>query len=164
LDTNDPIAIRHATVRDIGEMLRLERSSSGAAHWSESQYQLLIEAKHADVSTLALVAECEANPAVVGFLLARHLAPEWELENIVVAQEARGKGIGTRLMQELLACAQQANSHIVFLEVRESNAAAISLYEKLGFQQNGRRKYYYSNPVEDALLYCKNLGQAPISS
>lgn len=158
MDTNDPIAIRYATVRDITEMLRLERSSRGAAHWSESKYQSLIGAKDADISTLALVAEWEANPAVVGFLVARHLAPEWELENIVVAHEARGKGIGTRLIQELLARAQQSNSHTVFLlEVRESNAAAISLYEKLGFQQTGRRKSYYSNPIEDALLYCKNV-------
>jgi [ribosomal protein S18]-alanine N-acetyltransferase len=164
LDTSDPIAIRNATAGDITEMLRLERSSNGAAHWSESQYQSLIGAKDASISTLALVAACEANPVVVGFLVARHLAPEWELENIVVTPEARGKGIGTRLMQELLARVQQANSHTVFLEVRESNAAAICLYEKLGFQQTGRRKSYYSNPVEDALLYCKNLGQAAISS
>ena len=139
-------------------MLRLERSSNGAAHWSESQYQSLIGAKDAGISTLALVAACGGNPVVVGFLVARHLAPEWELENIVVAQEARGKGIGTRLMQQLLARAQQTKSHTVFLEVRESNAAAISLYGKLGFQQTGRRKSYYSNPVEDAILYCKNLG------
>ena len=145
-------------------MLRLERSSEGAAHWSESQYQSLIGAKGADISTLARVAEFRANPAVVGFLIARHLAQEWELENIVVAPEARGQGVGTRLMEELLTRAQEANSHAVFLEVRESNTAAISLYRKLGFQQTGRRKSYYSNPAEDAILYCKSLGQSPISS
>jgi [ribosomal protein S18]-alanine N-acetyltransferase len=145
-------------------MLRLERSSNGAAHWSESQYQSLIEAKDADNSTLALVAECVVNPAIIGFLVARHLAPEWELENIVIAQEARGKGIGTRLMQDLMARAQQTRSQFVFLEVRESNAAAISLYRKLGFQPTGRRKSYYNNPVEDALLFCKKLEPLPISS
>jgi len=145
-------------------MLRLERSSNGAAHWSESQYQSLIGVKDADISTVALVAECEANPAVIGFLIARSVAPDWELENIVVAPEARGKGIGTRLMEGLLARASQTNGGSVFLEVRESNAAAISLYKKLGFQQTGWRKSYYSNPVEDALLYCKNLVSATISS
>ena len=139
-------------------MLRLERSSNAAAHWSESQYQSLIGAKDAEIPTLALLAECEANPAVVGFLLARHLGPEWELENIVVAQEARENGIGTRLIEELLTHAEQTNSRAVFLEVRESNAPARGLYEKLSFRQTGRRKSYYSNPVEDAILYCKNLG------
>ena len=158
MDTNDPIAIRCATIRDIGEMLRLERSSNAAAHWSESQYQALIGAKDAEISTLALVVEREAHMAVVGFLVARHLASEWELENIVVAHEARGKGIGRRLMQELLVRAQQTNANAVFLEVRESNAPARALYEKLGFQQTGRRNSYYSNPVGDAILYCKSLG------
>lgn len=158
MDTNDPIAIRHATLDDIPQMLRLERLSEGASHWSEPQYQSLIGVKDADISTVALVAECEANPSVVGFLIARHVSPEWELENIVVSHETRGQGIGTRLMQELLTHAQQTNSKAVFLEVRESNIAAISLYLKLGFQQTGRRKSYYSNPVEDAVLYCKNLG------
>lgn len=164
MDTNDPIAIRHATSNDISQILRLERSSNGAAHWSESQYQSLIAAKDADVSTLALVAEYKANPALVGFLIARRIAIEWELENIVVAAEAQGKGIGTQLMEELCARAQQAKSQSVFLEVRESNVAAISLYRKLGFQQTGRRKSYYSNPIEDALLFSKNLGRSPISS
>jgi len=145
-------------------MLRLERSSNGAAHWSESQYQSLIGVKDADISTVALVAECESNPAVIGFLIARSVAPDWELENIVVAPEARGRGIGTRLMEGLLARASQTNGGSVFLEVRESNAAAISLYKKFGFQQTGWRKSYYSNPVEDALLYCKNLVSATISS
>ncbi len=164
MDTNDPIAIREATERDITEMLRLERSSNGAAHWTELQYQSLIGANDADNSTLALVAECEANPAVLGFLIARHLPPEWELENIVVALEARGKRIGTRLMEELLARAQKTDSQAVFLEVRESNAPARALYERLGFHQTGRRKSYYSSPIEDAVLYCKSLRQSPISS
>ena len=103
-------------------------------------------------------------PRILGFLIARHLAPEWELENIVVSSEARSKGIGTHLIEELLVSAQQTNSQAVFLEVRESNAAAISLYRKLGFQQTGRRKSYYNNPVEDAVLYCKKLEPVPISS
>ena len=157
MDTNDPIAIRHATLNDISQILRLERSSNGAAHWSEAQYQSLIAAQDADVPTLALIAEYKASPALVGFLIARHVALEWELENMVVAAEARGKGIGTQLMEELLDRAQQAKSQSVFLEVRESNVAAISLYRKFGFRQTGRRKSYYSNPIEDALLFTRTL-------
>jgi ribosomal-protein-alanine N-acetyltransferase len=164
LDTDDPFAIRQASLDDISEMLRLERSSNDAAHWSASQYQSLVGSGDAEISTLVLVAEGQSNQAVVGFLVARHVAPEWELENIVVAPELRKKGVGTGLMEGLFARASQANSQAVFLEVRESNAAAISLYRKLGFHQTGRRKSYYNNPVEDAILYCKKLEPAPISS
>jgi len=148
-------------------MIRLERQSSTAAHWSDAQYGCLFQAEN-DIR-LALVAEgdqpgADGMPRILGFLIAHHLAPEWELENIVVSSEARSKGIGTHLIEELLLSAQQTNSQAVFLEVRESNAAAISLYRKLGFQQTGRRKSYYNNPVEDAVLYCKKLEPVPISS
>ena len=85
--------------------------------------------------------------------MAQHLAPEWELENIVVAPAARRKGLGKRLLEALLAAARETNSRSVFLEVRASNAAARSLYEKAGFEPTGRRKSYYTNSAEDAVLY-----------
>ena len=111
-----------------------------------------------------LIADCDlppelghAVPTVVGFLIARQAAAEWELENIVVAEEFRGRGIGTELLKELLTEAQKANSDAVFLEVRESNTASRRLYEKLGFHETGRRRDYYSNPTEDAILYGRTL-------
>jgi ribosomal-protein-alanine N-acetyltransferase len=70
-----------------------------------------------------------------------------------VAHSARRKGLGTRLLDALLAAARETHSTSVFLEVRESNAAARSLYEKAGFNQTDRRKSYYTNPPEDAILY-----------
>lgn len=138
-------------------MMRLERSSNGASHWSEQQYQSLIQTSNAAISTLALVTECESKSTIVGFLIARNVSPEWELENIVVDSESHGKGIGTRLMNALLAQAKQTNSNAVFLEVRESNIPARKLYQKLGFEETGRRKSYYSNPLEDAVLYRRSL-------
>jgi [ribosomal protein S18]-alanine N-acetyltransferase len=90
---------------------------------------------------------------VQGFLVARHVASEWELENIVVAPLARRKGLGQQLLDALLVAARETNSSSVFLEVRESNAAARCLYEKAAFEQTGRRKSYYTDPVEDAVLY-----------
>lgn len=111
-----------------------------------------------------LVADCDLPderpddvPAVVGFLIARQAAAEWELENIVVADEFRGKGVGTQLLQEFFTQAKKMNSDSVFLEVRESNTPARRLYERLGFHETGRRRAYYSNPTEDAILYAKTL-------
>ncbi len=79
---------------------------------------------------------------------------------MVVTTSARRKGIGNQLLTALIAEARETNSDSVFLEVRESNVAARALYEKSGFRSTGRRKSYYSNPLEDAILYCLNLDTA----
>ena len=98
---------------------------------------------------------------VQGFLVARSLGPEWEIENIVIADSALRRGLGTRLVRELLHRAQTQGAQAVLLEVRESNRAARGLYSKLGFVESDRRKSYYGNPEEDAILYKKLLSQAP---
>ena len=146
-------------------MIRLERQSSTAAHWGEAEYGRLFQGGDRSQPRLALIADCELLeqlhqevPRVVGFLIAHTIGADWELENIVVADDFRGKGIGTRLLEELLGRARQAKSQSVFLEVRESNAAARALYAKVGFHETGRRKSYYTAPWEDAVLYCKSLG------
>ncbi len=94
---------------------------------------------------------------MLGFLVAQRVDYEWELQNIVVAQSARRKGLGKRLLEGLLDQAAQTNG-AVFLEVRESNTAARNLYEKAGFELSGRRKSYYVDPSEDAVVYRHSLG------
>jgi [ribosomal protein S18]-alanine N-acetyltransferase len=160
------VNIRPATVADIPALIDLERQCATAAHWTEQQYRRLFQTDE----RLLLVAETlvpiafgpEPDPDstrwILGFLIARHLAPEWELENIVVAPMARQKGLGKRLFEALLAAARETNSSSVFLEVRESNAAARTLYERVGFEQTGRRKSYYTDPLEDAVLYRRTVG------
>ncbi len=160
----DAITIREATAHHIFYMMNLERRCGTAAHWSEKQYQNLFHQEGGSTARIALIARRDGpEPELLGFLIARNVAPEWELENIVVAPEVRGKGIGTRLIEELQTRAKQTNSDSVFLEVRESNTAARVLYEKLGFEQSGRRKSYYANPLEDAVLYRKTLHTDPMS-
>jgi [ribosomal protein S18]-alanine N-acetyltransferase len=152
------VTIRPATADDIFSLLNLERQCPTAAHWTEQQYRQVFRR---GVACLILVVEAsppaasdsESGGDLVGFLVARHLAPEWELENIVVALTSRRKGLGKRLLEALLAAAHETNSDSVFLEVRESNAAARTFYVQAGFEQSGRRKAYYANPVEDAILY-----------
>jgi ribosomal-protein-alanine N-acetyltransferase len=160
------VNIRPATVADIPALIDLERQCATAAHWTERQYRRLFQTDE----RLLLVAETlvpiasgpEPSPdstrGTLGFLIARHLAPEWELENIVVAPMARQKGLGKRLFEALLAAARETNSSSVFLEVRESNAAARTLYEGVGFEPTGRRKSYYTDPIEDAVLYRRTVG------
>jgi [ribosomal protein S18]-alanine N-acetyltransferase len=158
--------IRLATSADVPAMMALDRACITAAHWTEEQY--LDAFDRGGIERLALVAEAlpstasdeakaEANAiearGLQGFLVARHVAAEWELENIVVAPSARRRGLGQQLLDALLAAARETSSCAVSLEVRESNTAARKFYERAGFAQTGRRKSYYANPAEDAVVY-----------
>jgi [ribosomal protein S18]-alanine N-acetyltransferase len=142
------VSIRPATSADIPSMMALDRASETAAHWSERQYYSLFAA---DLRHVIFVAQ--ADQQMLGFLVAQQVAPEWELENIVISSEYRRRGIGTELVKSLIQRARETNSDSVFLEVRESNGDARKLYEKLEFRESGRRKAYYSDPIEDAILY-----------
>ena len=129
-------------------MMALERQAETAAHWSVADYARLFAP---GPQTVALVLEEEE--VVEGFAVARGVGTEWELENIAVAGPAQRRGLGTHLLVELLERARQAGARNVFLEVRESNLAARSLYQKWAFVESGRRKTYYRDPDEDAVLY-----------
>jgi ribosomal-protein-alanine N-acetyltransferase len=76
---------------------------------------------------------------------------------VAVALEERGRGTGRRLIEAALERVRQRGARECFLEVRESNVIARSLYERCGFQAIGRRRSYYTRPVEDALVMRRDL-------
>lgn len=80
------------------------------------------------------------------------LSGELRINNLAVREASRGKGIGEALMRNLMELGRQAGCLVATLEVRPSNLPALKLYEKLGFREVGRRKAYYSDTREDALL------------
>ncbi|MGA9305048.1 MAG: GNAT family N-acetyltransferase [Candidatus Sulfotelmatobacter sp.] len=92
------------------------------------------------------------SPEILAFLIAHRVDAAWELENIVVAATARRRGIGQRLLGELIEQVRSTQGSEISLEVRESNHDARSLYRKAGFEEVGLRRSYYSNPLEDAIL------------
>jgi [ribosomal protein S18]-alanine N-acetyltransferase len=167
LKESDPdLRIRLASRADVSAMLELEGMSSTAGHWSRQQYEDLFAANHLPgAEPYALVGEEEvqqqstplAQPRIVGFLIARRIDTEWELENIVVAETARRSGAGSQLLHDLVATARAKNGDAIFLEVRESNHAARSFYQRAGFCEAGLRKGYYAGPREDAVVYRLNL-------
>lgn len=143
--------IRRATPDDILSILRVEQQCETAAHWTFGQYQALFEAGMPPC--IALVATGPPpNVQVQGFVIGRPVGSDWEIENLAVATSQQRRGIGSTLVRELIARLQNTGVTELLLEVRESNTAARRLYEKLGFRQEGRRRGYYNDPKEDALL------------
>jgi ribosomal-protein-alanine N-acetyltransferase len=155
-------AIRSATLTDLPAILAIERQTASAAHWTKDEYEKLVTtgvvlvAEHvAEQADEQALAKQPALPVakLCGFVCAQAVGAEWELENIVVATEFLRRGIADQLMCALIRKAQTLAASRILLEVRESNLAARSLYEKHGFREAGRRRNYYSNPLEDAILY-----------
>lgn len=144
------MAIRSAALDDVPAILALERQASSAAHWSVGAYTELLN------RGVVLVAEQTAK--VCGFICARAVGGEWEIENVVVAAEFLRRGVASELMRGLIRRALREAASVIRLEVRESNLPARSLYVKHRFREVGRRRGYYNSPSEDAILYSLRLG------
>jgi len=129
--------------------MALASESGTAAQWSREQYQQAVLVPQPRRLTLVF----EEQTTVVAFLIARAVEREWELENIVVADETRRRGIGSRILNEFLDRVRREAAEAVFLEVRESNHAARSFYRKWAFVESGHRSNYYTYPAEDAVVY-----------
>jgi [ribosomal protein S18]-alanine N-acetyltransferase len=99
----------------------------------------------------------ETGGAVCGLLVIRTVAQEAEILNLSVHPAERRAGNATALLREALVECCKLHVKKIFLEVRESNAPAISFYEKHGFVRSGRRPAYYQNPTEAAVLMMREL-------
>lgn len=94
---------------------------------------------------------------IVGFISADYVLDECTIFNIGVLPEHRRKGLGKLLIDELISEAKKRDFAFITLEVRSENIPAYKLYEKAGFTLCGKRKGYYKNPDDDALIYTLNL-------
>ena len=92
---------------------------------------------------------------VAGYVGSQTVLDETDMMNIAVHPDFRRRGIAQALVESLVKQLRQRGSRCLTLEVRASNSPAIALYEKLGFQKIGRRKNYYRDPREDALILRK---------
>jgi ribosomal-protein-alanine acetyltransferase len=135
--TGNPVNVRAATKSDLEAIEAIQRASAEASQWPVEDY---------------LDHDCrvaEASGKVAGFVVARTTAPaEREILNVAVDPKFRRRGIGRILLETILAGARGA----WFLEVRESNEAALKLYKRLGFEVRGRRQNYYQDPCEAAIV------------
>jgi ribosomal-protein-alanine N-acetyltransferase len=143
--------IRGFRATDTSAIAEIMRDSNEAAQWPPESYAKLSE------SPGGIVIVCEAGSRLVAFLAARQAADEAEILNIAVHPDSRRKGAASALL--LAALEELGRSAIarVFLELRESNLPARSLYERHGFLSTGRRKAYYQQPTEDAVCMLRKL-------
>ncbi len=139
-------AIRHMNADDVRAVWQILQSAPEAAEWSEGSIRSSLHAQQ----TIALVSVYSEE--ITGSIFGVNVAGEAEILNLAVAPAHRRQGLARELVRHLLVELGRIDVRRVFLEVRESNAVAIQLYQELGFQKIGRRKRYYSAPEEDALV------------
>lgn len=149
---NTKIAVRTAVINDVAELLGIENASF-TDPWTEAMFLSHI----LSASGVTLVATVDG--VICGYINAYIIDGDpsdkdgdCEIANIAVSPEFRRNHIGDMLVANIFDIAKMRNCSKAFLEVRESNIGAKSLYLKNGFTQYGKRKKYYSNPREDAVL------------
>ena len=115
--------------------------------WSRKLLQEALE----NENTTSLLALSE-DGRVLGYLFFTAVLDEGGVDNIAVLPQARRQGIASALLGAFRRCGQERGLISLFLEVRPSNEGAAALYRKLGYQEVGRRKNYYLDPKEDAII------------
>ena len=145
-------AVRDARADDLARMLAIE-AECFSTPWRDATFRALMKRTDSDV----LVAEEEGK--VVGHAACWTVLDQSELGNVAVSPGARGKGIGGALVDAVVERVRARGALECYLEVRESNEDAQSLYGQRGFAVVGRRTRYYSHPTEDALVMRLRIGE-----
>lgn len=142
------ITYRRMTPEDVPFISRLEEETFSMP-WSPDSFLEMIGKEDARYYV------AEQDGRILGGCGVLMIAGEGNITNVVIAPEARNQGIGTAMLRHLMAEGDREGLTAYTLEVRVSNAAAIHVYEKLGFVSAGIRPGFYEKPTEDAIIYWK---------
>lgn len=137
--------IRRMISEDAGKAAVIERANFSVP-WSEKSFRDAV-ARQENIYVVA-----EEDGVILGYAGAWSVFGEADITNVCVKEDCRQKGIGKNLLRVLIEEGGKAGINTFFLEVRESNLAAIALYEGLGFQKIGVRKNFYEKPVENGIV------------
>jgi ribosomal-protein-alanine N-acetyltransferase len=140
--------IRPMLVDDIPQVHKIEKSIFSMP-WSKKSFEDSIKNKNT-IYLVALINQC-----IVGYCGIYLCGEQADISNVAVDKEYRRKHVAEQLLESILEEAMNRGVRDVILEVRESNVPAISLYESLGFTEEGIRKNYYKSPTENALIMWK---------
>ncbi len=139
------IIIRPARADDLSQILTIEEESFSDS-WSQQDFANSINHPNAFFSVAAV------GDVICGYSVIYYAAGEAEVANIAVSPAHRQSGIGSLLLALAFSALRQVGTETVFLEVRQNNMAAQSLYKKFKFETISIRKNFYREPTEDALL------------
>lgn len=134
---------------DLSQVAEIEKQIFSVP-WSEKAFKESVESEN----TIYIVAK--ENEKVLGYAGMYVSFEEGSITNIAVDIEVRRRGIGRKLIADILDKANERGVEKIFLEVRETNEPAIALYEKMGFEKNGIRKNFYEKPLENAIIMWKH--------
>lgn len=138
--------------KDVADVSRLE-ARCFTTPWSAGTFRNLL---HRDGAELWVAIEGQ-HEGLVGYYVLWCVEDQAELANIAVDESARGRRIGSLLLDHALDLARSRGAESMYLEVRVSNATAAAMYEARGFEQIGVRRDYYDRPREDARVLMKRL-------
>ena len=148
--SKEAVRTRRMVPVDIPQVVAIADSLPDAPHWKAEVYQSMVDPTRTP-ARICLVAE-ESDRRLVGLGVMALIPPQAELEAIAVTGERQRRGIAGKLLRDLLAEVKRIHITEVILEVRESNCIARAFYRASGFVETGRRRGYYADPQEDALL------------
>ena len=153
------ITISNMTEHDLLEVVEIEEQSR-LSRWGWAAYYAELQGVNRSLMLVARIGNRTAGlrrSRIAGYIVARFSAGELHINNVAVRSEFRGRGIGKALLSRILAQGKKLNAAAAFLELRAGNSIAQSLYEKAGFVPVGKRRNYYSDPVEDAVTMSAQL-------
>lgn len=145
------VRIRELTHADLPRVVEIENASFSVP-WKESTFLNLLGRGDSDLFAADLAGR------LVGYAACWTILDQAELGNVAVAEEARRLGVGRLLLEAVVERVWERGANDLFLEVRESNTAAQSVYRQRGFEKIGRRRAYYAQPTEDALVMRLRIG------
>lgn len=140
--------LREMMIDDLDQVLEIEEELFSVPWTREGFFTFLTR----DDSMFLVVEEKEKILGYCGLLM---VLDEGDVLNVAVRKDRQREGIGNFLMESLIRLSGQLGISMIHLEVRKGNETAIRLYERLGFERDGIRKGYYTDPVEDAVLMTK---------
>ena len=132
-------------LEDIDAMLKIEKKSFHS-HWSR---QTFVDEFSSDNGHYVAIKD---GGKILGYSGFRYVLDEGHITTLAVSPRHRKKGVGTKLITQLIADAKDKGLKKLYLEVRQSNIGAQKIYKKLGFKILDRRREYYQHPSEDALV------------
>jgi ribosomal-protein-alanine N-acetyltransferase len=146
--------VRVAGMADLAGVVEMERGIAEAPHWADAEYAAIVAAvRSADVAVRRRLIVAEAEGGLLGFCVGKVIGfGSGELESVAVDSASRRSGVGRALCEAVVDWCRGQGAEEMELEVRAGSDGAIALYGGLGFVVVGRRKGYYREPMEDALL------------